>query len=164
MNKTDVIKKIIKKLSKNENNDEFIPVFQKLLAHLNYLNIFYHTAHWLSKSERYYADHLLFQRLYEGVEDEIDKLAERSIVAGGEDSVDRQKALDYMVQKEKEVKEMQQANKSFIDVSIKLEEDFLQMLADDTKRMSQGTQTILDDMASLHEEHLYLLTQRNKKD
>lgn len=161
MERKDLIKKIINKIGKNEQNDEFVPVFQKLLGHLSYLSMFYQSAHWLAKDENYFADHELFSRLYEETSGEIDKLAERSIVAGNEDSVDRQVIIDYMAQKEKEVKEK---NKDHVELSIILEEELLQMLADDTKRMSQGTQNLLDDMSDLHEEHLYLLKQRNKDD
>ena len=160
MDKKKIISKILNKLAKTE-NDEFVPVFQKLLGHLSYLSMFYQSAHWLAKDENYYADHELYQRLYEATSGEIDKLAERSIVVGNEDSVDRQIIIDYMSQKEKEIKEK---NKSNIELAIMLEEEMLQMLADDTKRMSQGTQNLLDDMSDVHEEHMYLLTQRNKDD
>jgi DNA-binding ferritin-like protein len=33
--------------------------------------------HWVTKGDMYYADHLLYQRVYEGIDDEIDTLMEK---------------------------------------------------------------------------------------
>ena len=44
--------------------------------------------HWRSKGPEYYADHLLFQRLYEARIPEIDKLAEVMVGVAGPQTVD----------------------------------------------------------------------------
>lgn len=49
---------------------------QELIYIIQALNVFYRSAHWRSKGDFFYQNHLLFQRLYEGLDDEIDTLVE----------------------------------------------------------------------------------------
>lgn len=162
MKKEKVIQKVMSKISKTSEPEKYVEFFQVALAHLDYLNLWYHSCHWLSKNKEYYSDHLLFQRLYEGVAAEIDPLAEKAVVTSDESSVDRDVHLKLMVEKEEMVKKMQKENKDFLEISIALESEFLQLLADKTQMMSQGTQNLLDTVSELHETHLYLLNQRKK--
>lgn len=48
-----------------------------LLAVLRAQSVSYHTSHWQAQGSSFYGDHLLFQRLYEAVEKEVDSLAEK---------------------------------------------------------------------------------------
>lgn len=48
----------------------------QLLFKINALYQFYKAAHWLAKGELFYQDHLLFEKLYEGLDDEMDALVE----------------------------------------------------------------------------------------
>jgi DNA-binding ferritin-like protein len=48
----------------------------------------YQTSHWQSSGQAYYGNHLLFQRLYEGVQAEVDGLAEKLVGYVGAGSVD----------------------------------------------------------------------------
>lgn len=48
----------------------------------------YQTSHWQVCGDTYYGNHLLFQRLYESVEDQIDRLAEKMVAYLGTESVD----------------------------------------------------------------------------
>lgn len=59
-----------------------------LLVHLRFAYNAHQTHHWVSRGDTFYGDHLLFQRLYETVEPEIDRLAEKAIGLGGIDCVD----------------------------------------------------------------------------
>jgi DNA-binding ferritin-like protein len=47
------------------------------------LNIFYRSAHWRSKGPSFYQDHLLFARLYENIDNEVDNLVELLIAYEG---------------------------------------------------------------------------------
>jgi len=59
---------------------------QDLVYILAALNTFYRSAHWRSKGAFFYQDHLLFARLYENLDDEIDDLVELLIGFTGDDS------------------------------------------------------------------------------
>lgn len=48
----------------------------ELLYILNALNIFYKSCHWRCQGNYFYQDHLLFERLYGGIDDEMDGLVE----------------------------------------------------------------------------------------
>ena len=50
-----------------------------LLAYLRMMYLSYQTSHWQAKGPTYYGNHLLFQRLYESVQGEIDALAEKIV-------------------------------------------------------------------------------------
>jgi DNA-binding ferritin-like protein len=69
-----------------------LPVLLDLWAGLRAAHHLYHTLHWQAKGAPFYGDHLMFKRLYESVEDEIDGLAE--VIAGhyGADKLDPIKA------------------------------------------------------------------------
>ena len=60
----------------------------RVLAHLRAMYLSYQTSHWQTHGPTYYGDHLLFQRLYESVQDEIDALAEKIVGYVGGDGVD----------------------------------------------------------------------------
>lgn len=47
----------------------------------------YQTAHWQSKGESAYGNHLLFQRIYESISPQIDALAEKMVGMFGPDAV-----------------------------------------------------------------------------
>lgn len=58
----------------------------EILYRLQALYQFYKSAHWLSKGDGFYQNHLLFRRLSEGFDDEMDALAELMLVYVAEDS------------------------------------------------------------------------------
>lgn len=58
-----------------------------ILAALRAQYMLYQTLHWQAKGPTYYGNHLLFQRLYESVQGEIDQAAEKLVGYTGGDSV-----------------------------------------------------------------------------
>jgi len=59
-----------------------------LLALLQAQALSYQTSHWQTKGKAYYGNHLLFGRLYEGLGDQIDELAEKMVGYMGTGVVD----------------------------------------------------------------------------
>lgn len=49
---------------------------KEILYILNALNIFYKSCHWRCQGNFFYQDHLLFERLYDGIDGEMDGLVE----------------------------------------------------------------------------------------
>ena len=62
-----------------EQTDVVVKHLVHLLAYLRAMYLSYQTSHWQTKGPTYYGNHLLFQRLYESVQDEIDGLAEKIV-------------------------------------------------------------------------------------
>jgi DNA-binding ferritin-like protein len=54
-------------------------LLRSLLSLLRALDWHYRTAHWQVWGEAQYGDHLMFQRFYEAMPDEIDTLAEKMV-------------------------------------------------------------------------------------
>jgi DNA-binding ferritin-like protein len=161
-NKDKLVANVVTKLAKTESSDldEF---YQALLGHLTYLDIWYHSCHWLSKGSSYYGDHLLFQRLYEALGPEIDLVGEKGVFSASEASVDRLAVIEYIVDKESEVKKMMDAGDDMLDVSILLEEEILGLIEESLDDVSPGSQNMLEGIADVHETHIYLLNQRKKE-
>ena len=57
------------------------------LACLRAMSFSYQTSHWQAQGATFYEDHLLFERLYGSVTEEIDALAEKLVGYLGSDSV-----------------------------------------------------------------------------
>ena len=66
-------------------SSDTIAKLTSVLAHLRAQHWLYYTLHWQATD---YQRHLLFQRLYEGLPDEFDGLAEKLVVAAGREVVD----------------------------------------------------------------------------
>lgn len=62
-----------------EDRQKLADVLTNLLALLRASRWNYLTAHWQVYGDPYYGDHLLFQRLYESLDEEIDTLAEKIV-------------------------------------------------------------------------------------
>ena len=57
--------------------------FQILLAVLRGAQWTFQSTHWQVFGESFYGDHLMFQRLYESLDDEIDTVAEKMVAMFG---------------------------------------------------------------------------------
>lgn len=154
MDKKIIIAKTLKKLAMNEK--EKSDYFKAILAQLMYMQVWYNSCHWLSKGDNYYGDHLLFERLYDALSGEIDGIAEKGIMMGGEETVSRNDLIKQMMEKE------EKSADDIIKHSIELEQQLLSIIATKKEEMSGGTQNLLDDISDNHERNLYLLGQRNK--
>lgn len=133
-----------------------------LLAVLRALHWNHWTSHWQSVGTASYGDHLLFQRLYEEIEDDIDGLAEKAIAQYGNLVVDPVRQADLMAAILKRwapveglVQRAMQAEKALAKA---LENAITAM--DATHELSKGTQAFLEGLADKRETAVYLLGQR----
>jgi len=55
----------------------------------------FQTSHWQSGGDAYYGNHLLFQRLYEGIGPQVDELAEKMVGYQGVHVVNPIRSIDY---------------------------------------------------------------------
>lgn len=73
-----------------EQTDVVVKHLTNLLAYLRAMYLSYQTSHWQTKGPTYYGNHLLFQRLYESVQGEVDALAEKVVGYVGPAGVEAQ--------------------------------------------------------------------------
>lgn len=155
--------------------DEHSPLpeleLKKYLALMKALQNYYQHAHWISKGEPYYADHLLFERLYGTLGSQIDSLAEKMVGVGGDHFVCVKTVMGMTSKILSHVPEMDQSTLGYemVQVSLKLEKMFLSYTKKlYTKMKEDGSLTLgFDDMLmSLYNDHegnVYLLGQRIKR-
>jgi DNA-binding ferritin-like protein len=137
--------------------------FLELLSSVRALSWGYQQAHWISKNALFYQDHLLFERLYEGVDSEADLIAEKvmGITKDGAnigllEVIKRaHKMLSSFPQNAKENSEMFKfmlaIEKEFVVYCTRCEAD---------KTNSLGFKNLVADLADRSEGRMYLLQQR----
>lgn len=140
-----------------------------LLANLRAASHIHQTHHWQTSGPEYYADHLLFERLYDESQDFIDQVAERAV--GGEsaervDALEQCSAMHDAVRKAYEVASGDSPN-DMVSRSLATEEMVLESIKiaidtlTSTDSLSPGTSNLLEGISDLHETFVYLLKRRN---
>jgi len=145
-----------------------------LVTVLRAVAMVHQTHHWLTYGSTYYADHLLFERLYNAFPEEIDKIAERAVGTGASKT-----AIHAGVQANQVARCVEtlcgdgstfgegENPDSFVATSLKAERwvlDSIKNVAESLKavgQLSRGTDNLLQGVEDKHEEHVYLLTQRS---
>ena len=128
-------------------------VFSQYVAFLRALYLLHQRNHWETKG---YADHLLFQRLYEGTQEMADEAAEKAIGIFG--TLGNQKGVSKLAEKYYNASDP-------VAGSLKAEEAFQKLCKDtyDSLEASKKLTLGLDDMIMAHasksELHTYLLQQ-----
>lgn len=137
------------------------------LGSLRALQIIHQSHHWQSMGKNSYSDHLLYQRLYEVIEREVDAIGEKIVGTG------QMKLTNYFTQ----LKHIE----NFLNVVTSrgaISQDSytaelaivtmgevvinrLQIASGDKKYLTAGIEQAIGDILNKHEEHLYLLQQRN---
>lgn len=129
------------------------------LATLRALYLIHQHNHWLIKGTNFYANHLLFQRVYESALENVDTTAEKFIGVLGDGSV------DYMLQSELIHKIMiKYKSETMVKQSIAIEKDFLKLSKEvydcfeSEGKLSLGLDDMIMAIASVREEAIYLLS------
>ena len=135
-----------------------------LLACMQAVRLQHQNGHWVAKGCSSYSDHELMERLYDGMDDEIDALGERIVGL-----CDHDPKVDHMLDKAcKFVQKWCARSDCSIERSLLAEKFLLQILEalygrmEDSGQMTLGLEDFLAGIASHHEEHCYLLKQRLK--
>lgn len=122
-----------------------------LLAHHRFLYLAYQNLHWTAHGSSYYGDHLLFQRLYEKLANEVDQIAERAIGMGHPEIVGLQHTAPLLL------------NPMDLYVVVEVEKTLAGALFDyEANASSLGVKDLMASLADSREEDLYLLGQRIK--
>jgi DNA-binding ferritin-like protein len=133
-------------------------IYQKVIATLRSLSHYYQTAHWVSKGSQYYGDHLLFQRLYDATNADIDVVGEKAMgITKNDASVGLKENISIMI------KILNNMEDNSFSSALKLEKAFVKLCDDQAKNAlehSEGVKNMFAGLADKHEGHCYLLQQR----
>lgn len=145
------------------------------LTLLRALAMVHQSHHWLTYGPPFYADHQLFERLYNGIVGEIDQIAERAVGTGASKEALHPGAQAYQVTRivqalcgDGTTFGEGESPDSYIATSLKAEQWFVASVAQmatalkDAGKLSRGTDNLLQDIEDKHEEHVYLLQQRSQ--
>ncbi len=146
-------------------------IMSTILSFTEALEEMYEHMHWRASGPNYYGDHLLYQRLYEDIEGEIDGIAEKAVGVFGPDSIGPNKNISETAKiTEKLISDTDTAEK-FPEIAISAEEKFVELVSralkemDKSNELTNGIDNMLQGVVDSHEGHLYLLKQRaNKKE
>lgn len=141
--------------------DVAVEMLQWLLGCLRAQYWSYQQSHWQVKGQSFYGDHLLFQRLYESVQEQTDVLAEKMVGMYGPDAVD---GLDVGAKFESFIRRWNDTS-CLHKRGLLSEQDFQQIcerVYEQLKSMGElslGMDDFLMATASEHETNQYLLRQ-----
>jgi DNA-binding ferritin-like protein len=138
--------------------------FCTLLSNLRLLSMYYQTCHWQVKGSLFYGDHLMFDRLYNAVNEEVDGVAERAVGFTGDRSlVNLNEVLKRMSEAAIKLPFECSENIHYVNAALLLEQDLLAYLEQHQDYGSVGVKNLLAGIADAHESNVYLLKQRLAK-
>ncbi len=143
-----------------------------IVGMLEGLSVLFQTLHWQINGQSFYGDHLMFQRIYETFDDQIDAVAEKAVGLGNEKLVDSgkiTKTLDIFlnhIRSNAPTAVMDDNKQSFsikgkyaLEVFIQTVEKIMLELKDKGE-LSKGLDNLLAGILDIQESNLYLLKQR----
>ena len=133
--------------------------------------IMYQHVHWGTKGTAYYADHLLFERIYNKISEEIDGIAEKAVGLSSELSICPIETTTSALELLKNI--FPKFNISgdpheFVEDMLIMENIFLEQneklynKLEEEGSLTLGLDDLLTSIHSSHEENMYLLKQRYK--
>lgn len=126
------------------------------VAALRAIYIIHQQKHWLSKGDSFYGNHLMFQRLYESAQKDLDLAAEKFIGLFGDE------CLDLNLQNQLLSKLLSKFNDE--DNNLAVEKDFLVFTNHAYEcfksegKLTKGLDDMIMSIASNREEAIYLLS------
>lgn len=133
---------------------------------LRAVGLMHQAAHWQTKGPNFYGDHLLFERLYGAVGEEIDAVSEKAIALGDPILVCPLKSSELaleLLEAFGRACDVPDADK-LVKLSLEAENGLLQVLKSALQdNVTDGVENLLQGIADKHEGHVYLLQQRLKQ-
>lgn len=139
--------------------------FAVLLGTLQAAAMVHQAHHWSTRGPQFYADHLLFERLYNESLDGIDQVAERAVGIGQPGAIVASDQAGYIAFLLKALQPPASPD-SMVSLSLGLETAVLKAVdltittMESSPLMSHGISNLLEGVADKHESFVYLLRQR----
>jgi DNA-binding ferritin-like protein len=144
-----------------------LPPLSALLAVLRAAAFIHQTHHWQTRGAAFYADHLLFERLYNESQAFIDQVAERAVGLQHAGVVDAHAQVTVMGHLIETLCEGSLDPDRMIEISLNTESLVVQTVGVALSKLkasegglTNGTDNLLQGVADLHETFVYLLRQR----
>jgi DNA-binding ferritin-like protein len=143
-----------------------------LLVYLKFLAVVHQNHHWTCMGDPFYGDHLLFSKLYEAVDCEIDPVAEKVIGLGCTSNVNPQlmhSQILKLLTGAGAASTIPQTS-DLARKSLMVELNFLKLVdscrssLEESGLLTNGVDNMLQGIADKHEGHVYLLKQRCTKE
>jgi len=135
----------------------------RLLAGMRSVYMTIQTAHWQAGGEGYYGKHLMLQKIYEGIEDGYDALAERVVSYLGPWAVDpvQQNAwIGQCLQRWQGIAcPIERSLAAALDFRHRLE--MTHQILQQRGELSLGLENYIGEIAAGHDQHVYLLQRAN---
>lgn len=134
------------------------------ILRLQYLS--YQNSHWTTKGTNFYGNHLLFQRLYESVQSEVDSFGERVVGLVGPEALHLCSQISTMHElceewcKEDNLAQRGLDSEMFLQKVLKEKYDALK----ESGELTLGLDDLIMATASNHESNIYLLKQALRKE
>ena len=156
------------KKKSNMDSSATLSSLQVLLALLRAVHWSHWTSHWQVQGENSYSDHLLLERLYTGLVEEIDTLAEKIVGYFGAEavnSVDQAQMMANAILPQAELQMERDPVKRALIVEESLQKAFKEIykILDSSNQLSLGMDDFIMSVANAHETNVYLLRQRTRK-
>lgn len=137
-------------------------MFAELLARFRAYSLYLQQCHWASSGALFYADHLLFERLYNDVNDVIDAIAEKGIGATGEPSfVYLTDHLTRVADLVKEYPQQTDLTSDYFVAALQIEQDLYNFLVSAFKSEKHiGVQNFIQGLADAGTQRVYLVQER----
>jgi len=147
------------------------PQLSVALVYLKYLAAVHQNHHWTCVGDPYYGDHLLFERLYGDIPEEIDSIAEKAVGLGCTANVDLQLVHSQLLKLIAGAGSatMIPQSSDLAKKSLMAEMNFLAVMKhlcdslNECGLMTHGLDNLLAGIEDKHEGHVYLLKQRVSK-
>lgn len=142
--------------------DKCCKVASLFLATLRAMAIIHQFNHWTTKGNNFYGDHLLFDRLYDSVNKDIDTAAEKFIGLFGTE------CIQYATQAEllnKVLLKYKKLEGNPVEMSLAVEKEFIQYCKfayncfEEEDKLTLGLDDMITAIAGKREEAVYLLQQ-----
>jgi DNA-binding ferritin-like protein len=136
---------------------------------LRALSLLHHTHHWQTMGSQFYGDHLLYQRLYELADVQIDGIGEKAVGLGSPELVASKHSLENMrryIEAIEDADMMDAPGLKMAKRSLLAEKSFItagEKMMDQLKSkglLTRGVEQLLGTILDTHEGVLYLLKQR----
>jgi len=136
---------------------------------LRALSMLHHTHHWQTMGPQFYGDHLLYQRLYELADGQIDGVGEKAVGLGSADLVLTRHSLENMrrfIEAVEDTDIMDSPALKMAKRSLLAEKSFItagERMMDQLKSkglLTRGVEQLLGTILDTHEGLVFLLKQR----
>ena len=136
---------------------------------LRALSLLHHTHHWQTQGSQFYGDHLLYQRLYELADGQIDMVGEKAVGLGSADLVLARHSLENMRRYIEAIEDSDMMDAPALKMakrSLLAEKSFItagEKMMDQLKSkglLTRGVEQLLGTILDQHEGVLFLLKQR----